>query len=1827
MGVSFLLEKRTMTLAILLVALFAITSVGAADNATEDITGLNDCEIITHDDNQLNLSDGEVGSFEELSYLINTSDDGDTIKLEKNYTGSGEIVIDRNIIIDGDGYSLDATSKSRIFSIENYNVVLKNITFINAKSGFGGAVYAGFNSNITIIDSTFINCSANFGGALTILSSNADITGCSFINNHATYDGGAIFSMYGILNLTDNTFTGNSANRAGAVYSSLNNLTLINNRFMNNQALNVGAIYAMTSKSKTVHGNVFSDNSGLNDFYETLNDNLTIFGDEYYYPFIYNDDYSDLPEYYDMRQYNLLSPVKDQGVEGNCWAFSAMAVLESCLLKASNTTFDLSESNLKNLMAYYSDWGHTFQTNGGGNMNMASGYFASWLGPVNEEDDPYSMNSMISPILKSILHIQNILFLKRTDYLDNDEFKHAILSYGPISVGMYYNKTYLNGYSYYYDGDEDSNHEVCIVGWNDDYSRDNFINAPGDGAWIVRNSWGPSWGDYGYFYVSYYDTGFAKVNQTDAYTFILNDTVKFNRVYQYESHLTSFSDDEVVCYKNIFTVEGEEYLAGVSTYFADKCDYELNVYLNDNVNPLSTKRGKTNAGYYTIILDSPVLLSKNDNVTVVFNCSNFSGGIGTIPLSFDIRNVNLYLEEGRSFYLSKNGYWVDLCTSSNAVACIKIFTTLSIDKKTSPYILINYNGDYQDNSILVNLNLPRDALGLLELNTSNSHYIINLSETHSIKLYNLTENNNTLTIKYFEDDRYLENIVNVTIPLSGNFNDLQSKISEIKEGGVLDLYMDYIFDSASDYEIDILNEITIDGHGHTISGSNLSVIFNVWGDNVILKNIKFRDGFYQDNGGAIYVNASNCQIINCSFINNVAYGSGGAIFWYGANGVIKDSYFENNTSNRGCALISFESISISNSMFVNNYGEGSTVFLFSGNNIISDSRFINNSNPQSRVLYIRDDNNTIYNSSFTHNYANEILYLYSNDNRIYDSDFADNSVVCTTVYIWGDNESMLNCSIVHSLSDTNSAAILFYGHGNVMDNCSFKNNIGGDIGGAISIIGNNCNLTNSRFINNTAQTYNAGALYLQGNNILIKNNTFNNNSANQSGAVFVNSNSGNVILSDSTFADNSANLGGAIIWSGSNGNLLNSTFINNSGNYQIYWANPDSGNIEGCKFPNSSKYNVRIGGATFIKNNLSMVTQHYIIEYKNPTNLSVSFNLADGVDVSSPITFTIEKNTYDLKMVNGSVVLCHELANLDVGDVTVMVNFEGDDTYNPFESNFTLTVTPVKSSLTLKSANTTVGHGTELAAYVNSDNVAITQGSVTFYDGENVIGSSEVQNGVATLEYTPTVSGIHSIRAVYSDENYESSNDTFILYVDSANVKLSLNSGVVGFKSSFSANVTALYSEISEGSVSFYVDNVLIDSVLLENGVATLKYTPMASGTHTVRAVYKSSDFSDAEDTVEFSVLKAASDIVVSSSNGKVGYASTITASVTSANGLVINEGSVTFYDNGNLIGSANVENGVLTLKYTPKTAGNHNISAVFNSDNFEKSSDYNMCNVSKSDVSIIINNAGTVSYLDTVSFSISVVSNGNPVSEGKAIFYIGDEIIAECDVSNGASSCSYNVGGIETFNLRVVYPETDNYLGFNVTKTFSVNKMSTSLIANAITVVYDVTGNLVVSLRDKNGKAISGAYLSVSFNGQKTFITDKNGQIILSSAGLAPNTYNIVVTYPGEGGYGPSSTATQISVKKATPKITAAKKTFKRKLKVKKYSVSLKTHLNKAMAKVTLSIKISGKTYSAKTNAKGKATFKIKKLTKKGNFNAVITFKGNAYYNKVTKTVKIKIK
>ena len=199
-----------------------------------------------------------------------------------------------------------------------------------------------------------------------------------------------------------------------------------------------------------------------------------------------------------------------------------------------------------------------------------------------------------------------------------------------------------------------------------------------------------------------------------------------------------------------------------------------------------------------------------------------------------------------------------------------------------------------------------------------------------------------------------------------------------------------------------------------------------------------------------------------------------------------------------------------------------------------------------------------------------------------------------------------------------------------------------------------------------------------------------------------------------------------------------------------------------------------------------------------------------------------------------------------------------------------------------------------------------------------------------------------------------------------------------------------------------------------------------------------------------------------------------------------------------------------------------------------------------------------------------------------------------------------------------------------NVTKnaTLTVRKLKTQMTANAVTTTYNINRDLVITLKDTRGNPLSGVEVIVNLNGVEKHTTNNDGQFKVSTKGLAPKSYTAQITFNGNNNYIKSSKSVKVTVKRATPKLAAKLKTFKKSVKVKMYCVTLKNNQNKVMKNVKVTLKIKGKkAITVKTNNKGVATFKIKNLKKKGTFKSTVTYKGDKYYNKVSKTVNIKIK
>ena len=192
-----------------------------------------------------------------------------------------------------------------------------------------------------------------------------------------------------------------------------------------------------------------------------------------------------------------------------------------------------------------------------------------------------------------------------------------------------------------------------------------------------------------------------------------------------------------------------------------------------------------------------------------------------------------------------------------------------------------------------------------------------------------------------------------------------------------------------------------------------------------------------------------------------------------------------------------------------------------------------------------------------------------------------------------------------------------------------------------------------------------------------------------------------------------------------------------------------------------------------------------------------------------------------------------------------------------------------------------------------------------------------------------------------------------------------------------------------------------------------------------------------------------------------------------------------------------------------------------------------------------------------------------------------------------------------------VVTAGDDKVYAVNSTNVTVTVKQETSITAADISTTYNINKYLVITLKDANGKTLTNVKVTVGLNGAKTYTTDKNGQVKVSTKGLAPKTYTAKVTFNGNDNYDKSTKNVKFTVKKATPKFTAKKKTFKKSTKTKKYTIVLKDNTGKAIKNAKVTLKVKGKTYKATTNSKGKATFKITKLNKKGTFKATISYKG----------------
>lgn len=722
------------------------------------------------------------------AYIINST----FINLTAKYTpaiffDSGEGTV-RNCVFK----NLSASLTGGAIGVKNVdgNVSIINSSFINVTSyKNGGAIFVDLNQlevqgNVLLKNCLFDSCFSVIGGAYLQLGGTVTLDNTTFKNNCAGFQGGAVYTSFADLNIKDCSFKDNIIllddeyySSGGALYLDMTTLVMTDSTFTGNNATNGedlllydcdynitgssfdGNIYSIYDGDSFLENNTFKKENKFNDTY-----NPYIYvgpgGNIEYDPVILDESLVNT-SYFNLVDYGLVTEVKDQGNMGACWAFGTVGSLESAFLKATNRklSLDISENNVQNLGLKYSPYGNLLFEEGA-TRTVGTSYFLSWLGVTSVEDDEYDELGKLSPVIDpgNKYFVYDVVYIEpRQNMTDNLKLKEALIKYGAIGISLhgargaaqedyndetasaYYNSTFGMG----------TDHSVTLVGWDDNYSKENFlITPPGDGAWIIKNSWGTDWGNNGYYYVSYYDTAVATSKTLTAFT--VGNSYDYERNYEYDLiSMPIFKNDITgkIAYANKFNTTTNELITAVGTYFNDSgVDYEITVYVDDE--EIYTQNGtSSHYGYETIKLHQGIGVKENHTFIIQVVSNN-------VPASTYSRQ---HYEKNTSFVFTEEE--MQDISAENVVACLKAYTitdnsqikttNLTTRYNSGEYVKVTYydeNGKVLSNHevqfIINNKTYTRttddDGIAVLDVNLKAGTYIVTVVNPVSLEKTNIT---------------------------------------------------------------------------------------------------------------------------------------------------------------------------------------------------------------------------------------------------------------------------------------------------------------------------------------------------------------------------------------------------------------------------------------------------------------------------------------------------------------------------------------------------------------------------------------------------------------------------------------------------------------------------------------------------------------------------------------------------------------------------------------------------------------------------------------------------------------------------------------------------------------------------------------------------------------------------------------------------------------------------------------------------------------------------------------------------------------------------------
>ena len=662
----------------------------------------------------------------------------------------------------------------------------------------------------------------------------------------------------------------------------------------------------------------------------------------------------------------------------------------------------------------------------------------------------------------------------------------------------------------------------------------------------------------------------------------------------------------------------------------------------------------------------------------------------------------------------------------------------------------------------------------------------------------------------------------------------------------------------------------------------------------------------------------------------------------------------------------------------------------------------------------------------------------------------------------------------------------------------------------------------------------------------------------------------------------------------------------------------------GDDFYSSSKTNSTL---VINKRDTFIHVENYSKNIGDSFNIQISVNSSNIVNEGS-ISLFINNQMVTLDVIDG--VVSYEYLCNNLGNFTYEVSYSGGNSYNPSGNIFYIYVEDLKSTSISVSNVVVSDDSVDMDVKVNTSDSIVNVNNVTivYQNGSREI--IPVTDGKISISRENLNAGNYSIDIVYlGDNEYAGSNVTVNFTILKKNVIISAPDYIIKLNGLLNYNIKLLdeNNNLLKINTTVFINlNNKDYPVPIVDGEGSILLNDFGnSGNLTANIDFSGNEnYFNSRNTSNIEVLPLNTSLKISIEDSYVDNNVSLDIILVDENGLPLTGSIVLNFNNENY--TLDVTDGKLTYYLNYLNSGTYFVSATYNGNgNYAHSSDSVYFNICKYNSNLIYSiNNGT--YNEDIFLNLGLMGQNNELLSGFVTIIIDNK------------STEYHIDKFTTINLgsfdagihfiNILFNGSERYTGSNTTVQVTVKKAETNLTAPTVTATYNVNKYLVITLKDARGNILVNKKVSVKVESiSKTLTTNSKGQVSVLVSGLVPKTYYASINFAEDSNYVKSSASAKVVVKKATPKLTAKAKTFKVKVKTKKYTITLKNNKGKVMKNTKVTLKVKGKTYKAKTNSKGVATFKITNLKKKGKFRAVVKYAGSKYYNKVTKKLRITIK